>query len=156
MNWDAVGALAELAGAVGVILSLLYLAAQIRQSSTIARATGFQTLVENLNLSVADLRNPEFAPLFLRGLRSYKELEVEERIQFGQFLNGMAARFATTLEFERSGVVNPSMAQAHAEIMRSIFQAPGVREWWSSTNREFLNQEVRDWIDQHVNDRGDR
>jgi hypothetical protein len=150
MNWDAVGALAELAGAVGVILSLLYLAAQIRQSSTIARATGFQTLVENLNLSVAELQNPEFAPLFLRGSRSYKNLEVEERLRFGVFLSGMAARFATTLEFERSGIVNPSMVQAHAEIMRSIFQGPGVREWWSSTNREFLNQEVRDWIDQHA------
>jgi hypothetical protein len=150
MNWDAVGAVAELAGAIGVILSLLYLAVQIRQSSTIARATGFQTLVENLNLSVAELRNPEFAPLFLRGSRSYEELEVEERLRFGVFLSGMAARFATTLEFERSGIVNPSMAQAHAEIIRSVFQGPGVREWWSSTNREFLNQEVRDWIDQNA------
>jgi len=32
MNWDAIGATAELLGAVGVIASLVYLATQIRQS----------------------------------------------------------------------------------------------------------------------------
>ena len=32
MNWDAIGAIAELLGAVGVIASLVYLAGQIRHS----------------------------------------------------------------------------------------------------------------------------
>jgi hypothetical protein len=32
MNWDAIGAVAELLGAIGVIASLVYLATQIRQS----------------------------------------------------------------------------------------------------------------------------
>ncbi len=31
MNWDAIGAIAELLGAIGVIASLIYLATQIRQ-----------------------------------------------------------------------------------------------------------------------------
>ena len=33
MYWDAVGAVAELAGALGVIASLVYLARQIKQSN---------------------------------------------------------------------------------------------------------------------------
>ncbi len=32
MNWDAIGAIAELLGAIGVIASLIYLATQIRHS----------------------------------------------------------------------------------------------------------------------------
>ena len=32
MNWDAIGAIAELLGAIGVIASLVYLAGQIRHS----------------------------------------------------------------------------------------------------------------------------
>ena len=39
MNWDAVGAFAELLGAVGVIATLLYLARQIGQNSLMMRAT---------------------------------------------------------------------------------------------------------------------
>ena len=32
MNWNAIGAIAELLGAIGVIVSLVYLALQIRDS----------------------------------------------------------------------------------------------------------------------------
>jgi hypothetical protein len=32
MNWDAIGAIAELLGAIGVIASLVYLATQVGQS----------------------------------------------------------------------------------------------------------------------------
>ena len=39
MNWDALGAVAELLGAVGVIATLLYLARQIGQNSLMMRAT---------------------------------------------------------------------------------------------------------------------
>jgi len=38
VNWEAVGTIAEIVGAAGVIASLLYLAAQIRQSTKVARA----------------------------------------------------------------------------------------------------------------------
>jgi hypothetical protein len=37
MNWDAIAATAELLGATGVILSLVYLAAQVRQGATARR-----------------------------------------------------------------------------------------------------------------------
>ena len=33
MNWDAIGAIAELLGAIGVIASLLYLARQMRNGA---------------------------------------------------------------------------------------------------------------------------
>ena len=40
MNWDAIGAIAELLGAIGVIASLVYLATQIRQNTATVRASG--------------------------------------------------------------------------------------------------------------------
>ena len=38
MNWDAVGAFAELAGALGIVVSLVYLATQLRQNSALLKA----------------------------------------------------------------------------------------------------------------------
>jgi len=48
MNWDAIGATAELLGAVGVIASLVYLATQIRQSRDQIRTATYQQIFENL------------------------------------------------------------------------------------------------------------
>jgi hypothetical protein len=47
MNWDAVGAIAELTGAIGVIASLLYLAGQVRSSN---RASLINAKLENTRL----------------------------------------------------------------------------------------------------------
>jgi hypothetical protein len=38
MNWDAIGALAELAGAVSVLGTLIYLAKQIKDNSKLLSA----------------------------------------------------------------------------------------------------------------------
>jgi hypothetical protein len=43
MNWDAIGAVGEIVGAVAVVLSLVYLAVQIRTSSKLAKAQMFQS-----------------------------------------------------------------------------------------------------------------
>ena len=44
MNWDAIGAIAETLGAVGVIASLVYLATQIRQNTRTVRSATYQSL----------------------------------------------------------------------------------------------------------------
>ena len=47
MNWEAVGAVAELLGALGVIASLIYLATQVRQNSRLLRASAIQSAASN-------------------------------------------------------------------------------------------------------------
>jgi hypothetical protein len=37
MNWDAIGAIGEVVGALGVVVTLAYLAIQIRQNTDSAR-----------------------------------------------------------------------------------------------------------------------
>lgn len=46
MNWDAIGAFGEILGAVAVVVTLIYLAAQIRHSGLEARAGTIQAALE--------------------------------------------------------------------------------------------------------------
>ena len=48
INWDALGALAELAGAVAVVLTLAYLARQISQNTKMMRAQAYQARSDTL------------------------------------------------------------------------------------------------------------
>ena len=58
MNWEAVGAAAELLGAIGVIASLLYLATQIRQSTRTARDTALRAMVTGVNHQLHEMLKP--------------------------------------------------------------------------------------------------
>jgi hypothetical protein len=44
MNWDAIGALGEVAGALVVIISVVYLASQVRQNTAVSRADALRTI----------------------------------------------------------------------------------------------------------------
>jgi hypothetical protein len=71
MNWDAIGALAETIGALAVVISLIYLAVQIRSGTKALRTTlrdsAFRYLGEWKYVLSAD---PELPWLFKRGLRN--------------------------------------------------------------------------------------
>ena len=62
MNWSALGAIAELLGAAGVIASLLYLATQMRQSLSLAR-------VEAQKRCIASMREVPSVPTLVRHFR---------------------------------------------------------------------------------------
>ncbi len=83
MNWDAIGAVGEAIGAVGVIASLLYLAAQVRAGR---RASAVESKLEStrlLNDFVDSLiKSPELNALFLRGLTEIDSLSEEEYLRF--------------------------------------------------------------------------
>jgi hypothetical protein len=70
MNWEALGASAELLGAIGVIVTLLYLAAQIRQSLKDTRAEALQQLSRDYMTHGAVVMQDENVGAFLNGLSS--------------------------------------------------------------------------------------
>ena len=45
MNWEAIGAVGEVLGAVGVIATLGYLAVQIRQNTRTVKSSAYQSAV---------------------------------------------------------------------------------------------------------------
>ena len=90
MNWEAVGALAELLGAFGVIASLIYLASQIRQNTNAVRGSAHESSVSrNTTWTVAIGSSPQVADLFVRAHQDYQALSSPERLQFGYFMTAV-------------------------------------------------------------------
>ena len=83
MNWDAIGALAEAAGAFGVLISIIYLAVQVRhntEESRIARGQDLVTANADVNAQVAD--NPELSRIVRAGMLDFSSLSDEEQFRF--------------------------------------------------------------------------
>jgi len=83
MNWDAIGAVGEWAGAIAVVLTLFYLAIQIRQQNQIAKHQAWQHLLDSFNQSLMlTASDPAFAELNLKAQFSPHELTDAEASQF--------------------------------------------------------------------------
>ena len=71
MNWDIVSAIADAFAAIAVVISLLYLARQIRDGATsTATATHFE-ITQALNDTFFDIaKDPELSRIYTQGNRA--------------------------------------------------------------------------------------
>ena len=100
MNWDALSAIAELLGAAGVVVTLLYLSRQVRENTaSVRRATTRDALqsVADFNQFVAS--DPVLVDLFWRGTRTPAELTEEEWQRFVNLASTMIRRFEHSVSF---------------------------------------------------------
>lgn len=75
MQWGAVGAIAELLGAIGVIASLFYVASQIRRNSLALEATTNQAVSDSTQLRLlAPAQNPALAAALAKARGDYDAL----------------------------------------------------------------------------------
>jgi hypothetical protein len=134
MNWDAVGAIAELIGALGVIISLLYLAQQIRLSSEqtkrnslIVRGTAYQQFRQQVNTVVAlRVSDPDVADIWERGLIDMESLDAQDRSRFSGLIFMMAGNWESQYYLKQSGILDEKMGADRKMVINS----PGFRQWW--------------------------
>jgi len=131
LNWDAVGAGAELVGALGMIASLFYLGTQIRQNTKIVRTASYHALVTNLATLASDVgRDPKATDVFARGQADPSSLSDLEKKQFGLLLQNMMRNFENIFYQASEGMIDDVVWQGwESRILRYYWQ-PGVQEWW--------------------------
>ena len=94
MNWDALGAIGEIIGAAAVLVTLFYLAAQIKmQNRELEKSNENVTAqlsfdINNMLINNFDalMRDKEFVEIYQKGM-SNQPLDEIETIQFSQFVN---------------------------------------------------------------------
>ena len=94
MNWDAIGAVGELLGALAVIVTLGYLAAQIRQNTRTVRSATAQAIQSAMNEAHAHLKQASTsARIYRLGLSDLSMLDEDEQVQFSMTMYSIFAQF---------------------------------------------------------------
>ena len=136
VNWDALGAVAELAGAAGVIASLLYLTAQVRASN---RAAAVAAKLESTRLLNAfmDLliERPELDELLTRSRTGLAALSPEEYRRFSNMsLKAFWYFSAAYFQFRARTLAESDWFEVRAVIHYWV-GSRGCREWWAKVGR---------------------
>ena len=150
MNWDAIGAIGEVVGAAGVIITLGYLAVQIRQNTASLRAAAVQALTE-ASASFNDLlaSDADLARIILSGAGDPDSLQLEERPRFGFALLALLRRVENIQRQTHQGRLSrEDWVGIHASTMFLMSQ-PGCRNWWAENSLRF-NPDFSKWLDREL------
>lgn len=115
VNREARGALAELLGALGVIVTLVYLAVPIRQNAASNRKGALQNVTtQDADFLAVVSGNSALADIFLRGSVRFEALTPEERFRFAFLLAQSCRTDETRLQLYIDGAVPDAIWQALA------------------------------------------
>ena len=144
MNWEAVSTISEVIGATAVVISLVYLAVQIRQNTNMSRSATRQAIADAISRPPSDFfTDADFTRNFLRHLEG-------ESLSTDQVLQLQAYCYVTLRTWEnvhyqyRSGMLNEDEWEALQHYVKALLQVPIWRDYWE---REIYSSPFRREID---------
>ncbi len=133
MNWDAIGAVAELLGATGVIATLWYLATQIRQNTSTVRASAFQTFFSSVTGGLDILAtDTEVSRIWYKGLEGLDQLTEEESRRFGSICLTFMRRIEQAHIMQQRGLLLPEDWAGIRASWFEVISRRGGKEWFEA------------------------
>ncbi len=140
MNWEALGAIAALLGAIGVIVTLVYLAVQIRQNNHQLRGAATTAVYEyQRTLTEMLSSDPELYKIALRGNEDIASLSPWEQQRFTIWCLHETGMWEMCHRLLKQGALDGELYRGKEAYWLKLHSSPGRREWWS-THSVMLNE----------------
>jgi len=137
MNWDALGAMGELFGALAVVLTLGYLAVQIRQNSDGMKVAAKLDIEKNFNeYTDLILQDSELLELQVKGLAG-QDLEAIEEIKFSLLMQRATRHFSSMYYQYQTQDLSEDEWYESRRLIRWFTFAPGYRSWWEQNKKNY-------------------
>jgi hypothetical protein len=151
MDWNVVGTLTQIVSTIGVVMSLLYLARQMKQSTATARAAAYQSFVEQqAALTIAFLANPQLTSVFDRAVvkrDSASKFSDVDRTAVMMLCALQARIYEAMFRQVREGVLDASALHLVAGI--SFLNSPAWIEVWPVVSRALSPEFVAYFNERH-------
>jgi hypothetical protein len=148
MNWEAVGALGELLGASAVVVSVLYLAVQVRSQVRETRLNALHEVSEGFREGIAaTFLDQQLSELFVRGKDDPDALTEAERVQFIAFMQRNYRVWEDAFYQRREGRLDEPLWRSMERQYSALLTWPGV-QWVWRIRREFYTPAFREYVDE--------
>jgi len=137
MNFQDWGAIGDLIGGVAIIVSLVYVGVQIKQSTAAARAATNQAFSAQYANHMLPLQNIDFRDVFMRGLTGLDQLDSGEQVAFFSYLNGVMRMFEAFYLQKRDGTFDSAVYDSWATQLVDMFGNSGAQEYWMIRRHTF-------------------
>lgn len=134
MSLEQFSYLAQIVASVGVVLSLIFVGIQVRQSTAALQRTEHNSTMSQWTvIRMAILENRRVAELMTSGFDPKVELDAPDQLRLDMLLNEYSWASFHIWDRTRRGVFPPGTFQACCgTVLRDILLTPRGRIWWQT------------------------
>jgi hypothetical protein len=146
------GNLGDFLSSIAVLVSLIYLAVQIKHGTDAARTSTYQAIVAEFGaLNRAMAATPDLSMLFVSGMEDFASLKADEKARISQLFFVCFHNFENMYYQYRKGYLEDDVWLGWKRLMLTYYSRAGFQTWWairsdvySSSFAEFLRSEKLD------------
>jgi hypothetical protein len=133
MTFDDLGNLGEFVAAIGVIVSLVYVAIQVRQNTRALRSSAIRELQAEVRQNAFALANDEaLARIWRQANEDLGRLTEDERIRFFSLAMCQFSSYENLFFQHQSSTIDEETWQDFCKGMRFALSHPGYRSYWAN------------------------
>jgi hypothetical protein len=128
MNWEAISAIGQIVGATAVLITLIYLAIQLRQNTAAVATSTYESTMTGFNdINVIVASHPGLASLLDRGCQNPESLTKKEIVQFNFILRCYANQWWKLFKLYERGNLPADEWKIFAQEASQFFEQPGCK-----------------------------
>ena len=150
MNWDAIGAFGEIVGAAAVVISLVYLATQIRVSNLAAKQEAtreVQNLIAQLLAQIAS--TTQLSTIWVKGNMDAKDLDTYQKFQYRTMLTHTISTYERMYRLEMKGELDSWIWTGNLNMFLHVVGSPGFKSWFDD-RKYVLNEDWAAFLEQEL------
>jgi hypothetical protein len=138
VNWEAISAIGQIVGALAVVISLIYLASEVRSNARATRLASMRSMSDALNRCIQQLaESPHLSELYYLGIHDVESLEGADLVRFSALMNQLF-RICEEMYYQQlEGHLDPRVWRGFEAIIHDVIGYPGIQAWWRSRSHWF-------------------
>jgi len=139
MDLQTLANLGDFIGSLAVLVTLVYLAAQTRQTVTNARQTSLSDILERRQELMTQLMDRSFIEVWGKGC-SRQQLDALDAQRFTSFAISFLSHVQDVYIQFKAGLIDKEVWEAERKLIAVSFNQPGFLDWWKH-GQQFVTEE---------------
>ena len=148
---ENLGNIGDFVGGVGVVVTLIYLAMQIRQNTRTVRLSSIQQVMGS-SVSINEMASSGPVPAILAKLENEERLTDEEYAQFLLHIWAMLTHQWQVFHQYRHGMIDKDVFESYTVRLQLAMATPFSRSLWHSRLRSGFTNDFQDYVDKQLAD----
>lgn len=147
MSLEQLGIVAQIVGAIAIIITLIYLSIQVKDSARASRAAAVTDATTAMQAFYQELgSNPATSKLFLDGLTKPDTLSQESQYQYLMMMHSCFLGFQRSFFLAREGTLDVALRDSIGTAMHAANQLPGMHFYWRQ-RKGYFQPEFIEWVE---------
>jgi hypothetical protein len=151
LSLEDLGNLGEFLGLFAILITLVYLARQTRQSVDITKGTEQRTLIDQFNVYLRVMTEPQNLEAIRDALVSYRKLDANAQARAFGLLAQWVNHYEQSRYAFQSGLLPAAVLNAFENFTLAFLVTPGGEEFWQDY-RHVFGRDVGGRLDELISD----